>query len=227
MVFHRRQFAVVLTLASFAMLCAPALARNAYVANEFSNTVSVIDTAANAVVGSPIPVGTHPYGIAITPDGSRAYVTNEDLTSNSVSVIDTGTNSTVGSPIPAGETPRALAITPDGSRAYVANYGSANLSVIDTSTNTTVGSPIPAGNGPIGIAIASDGSRAYVTNFGVNGTVTVIDTATSTTVGSPIPSLAAPKGSRSPPTAHAPTSPARIRTTSPSSTPPPTPWWAR
>src|SRR5262249_11018448 len=40
----------------------------AYVTNENANTVSVIDTATNMVVGSPIAVGNNPLGVAVTPD---------------------------------------------------------------------------------------------------------------------------------------------------------------
>ena len=35
---------------------APAFAQNAYITNEIDSTVSVIDTATNMVIGSPIPV---------------------------------------------------------------------------------------------------------------------------------------------------------------------------
>ncbi|MGW2556454.1 hypothetical protein ACWCZ6_40685, partial [Streptomyces sp. NPDC001635] len=45
-----------------------ALGPNAYVANFGSDNVSVIDTTTNTVVGNPIPVGTRPVGVAITPD---------------------------------------------------------------------------------------------------------------------------------------------------------------
>jgi hypothetical protein len=37
-------------------------------------------------VTATIPVGTHPVGVAVTPDGAHAYVTNSE--SNSVSMID-------------------------------------------------------------------------------------------------------------------------------------------
>ena len=69
----------------------------AYVTNNQSNTVSVIDTATNTVVGAPISVGSNPAGVAITPDSTRAYVAN--FSSNTVSVIDTTTNTVVGAPI--------------------------------------------------------------------------------------------------------------------------------
>ncbi len=50
--------------------------------------MSVIDTATNTVTAT-IPVGPEPYGVAVTPDGSKVYVANF---SNSVSVIATATN---------------------------------------------------------------------------------------------------------------------------------------
>jgi YVTN family beta-propeller protein len=78
----------------------------------------VINTASGAVSG-PISVGAGPVAIALTPDGSRAYVANSG--SNTVSVITTANNTVTGSPIPVGFTPVAIAITPDGTHAYVAN----------------------------------------------------------------------------------------------------------
>jgi YVTN family beta-propeller protein len=47
-------------------------------------------------VTKPIPVGKDPYGIAITPDGSKVYLTN--AADNSVSVIPTATNTVVAVP---------------------------------------------------------------------------------------------------------------------------------
>ncbi|WP_373863379.1 YncE family protein, partial [Rhodococcus marinonascens] len=44
--------------------------------------------AADTVIDT-VPVGLAPSGVAITPDGSRAYVAND--ADSSVSVIDTGT----------------------------------------------------------------------------------------------------------------------------------------
>ena len=79
----------------------------AYVTNSQDNTVSVIDTATNTVVAT-VPVGVNPSGIAITPDGTRAYVATELGT---VSVIDTATNTVVAT-IPIGGEPLGIAITP-------------------------------------------------------------------------------------------------------------------
>ena len=85
-------------------------AGRAYVTNTVADTVSVINTATNLVVGSPIAVGTDPAGVAITPDGAFAYVTNN--LDDTVSVINTATNAVVGAPILVGDGPGGVAICP-------------------------------------------------------------------------------------------------------------------
>ncbi len=46
----------------------------AYVVNQFSDSVSVIDIATNTVIGAPITVGLEPTGIAITPSSNSNLV---------------------------------------------------------------------------------------------------------------------------------------------------------
>src|SRR5689334_17661939 len=63
-----------------------------YVTNVSSNTVTVIDAASNTITAT-ITVDNTPEQIAITPDGTRAYVTCGSVdTPSSVWVIDTATN---------------------------------------------------------------------------------------------------------------------------------------
>jgi YVTN family beta-propeller protein len=57
-------------------------ATRAYVPDFLLSSISVINTARNAVVAT-IWVGSGPTAIAITPDGSRSYVASQN--SNSVS----------------------------------------------------------------------------------------------------------------------------------------------
>lgn len=72
-------------------------------ANNFGiqGIVSIINTFTNTVIGPPILTGPGTSGIAITPDGSRAYVT----TSGRVLIIDTFTNTIIGEPITVGQDP--------------------------------------------------------------------------------------------------------------------------
>jgi len=90
--------------------------------------------------------------VAITPDGTRAYVANE--TSSFLAVIDTATNTVVAATAAfGGYSPIRVAITPDGSRAYVTIAGGDAVRVVDTATNTVLASIIGVGDFPDGIAI--------------------------------------------------------------------------
>ncbi len=145
----------------------------------------MIDTATNTLAGPDIYVGSFPRAIAISPDGTRAYVTIENdgiSETGEVAVIDTATNTLAGPDIAVGDRPQeAIAITPDGTRAYVANGGAGDVSVIDTATNTLAGPDITVGSHPSAIAITPDGTRAYVVNR--YDDVSVINTATNTLAG--------------------------------------------
>jgi YVTN family beta-propeller protein len=172
----------------FSVGSSPAVAATrAYVTNEASDTVSVIDTATNTVTAT-ITVGDAPQGVAVSPNGSRAYVTN--FGSDTVSVINTATN-TVSATITVGNGPVGVAVSPDGSRAYVTNAISNTVSVINTATNT-VAATITVGGLPQGVAVSPAGTRAYVANGG-SSTVSVINTATNT-VSATIALGVAPRG---------------------------------
>ncbi|AUY53769.1 IPT/TIG domain-containing protein [Streptomyces sp. CB01881] len=125
--------------------------------------------------GTTIPVGSSPLGVALTPDGARAYVANR--ASNTISVIDTVTNS-VTATIAAAGSPFLTAVSPDGTRVYVTLFDDGTLGVIDTATNTLTAT-IAVGAAAVAVALSPDGARAYVTSQGTN-TLSVVDTATNT-----------------------------------------------
>lgn len=72
----------------------------------------------STIVCDPITVGTEPYGVAIMPDGSYAYVTN--LASGTVSQLEMCTK--IGDPISSLNGPTGITITPDGEYAYISNH---------------------------------------------------------------------------------------------------------
>jgi YVTN family beta-propeller protein len=141
-----------------------------------SNNVSIIDTATDTVTAT-VNLGRNSFGVTVTPDGKKVYVTNSG--SSNVSVIDTDTNAVIET-VPVGNGPHGIAVTPDGTKVYVANYGNdsvpGNVSVIDTATNTVIAT-VPVGKSPGGVAVSPDGAKVYVTN--IDGRVLVIDTATN------------------------------------------------
>jgi YVTN family beta-propeller protein len=81
------------------------------VANGGSDSVSVINTSNNTVVDT-VTVGSGPDGVAVSPDGSRVYVTNNF--GDSVSVIDAGL------PVTAPAAPTSLNATPGNGSASIA-----------------------------------------------------------------------------------------------------------
>jgi YVTN family beta-propeller protein len=68
--------------------------------------VSVISTATNSVL-TTVSVGSNPVDIAITADGTEAFITNANA--NSVSVIGTATNSVLAT-VPVGTNPVNVAL---------------------------------------------------------------------------------------------------------------------
>ena len=149
-------------------------------------TLNVIDATTNAIVAAiPVGQGCHcvgPDGVAVHPDGTRVYVTNE--LENTVTVVDALSN-TVVTTVPVGAGPSAVAVHPNGTRVYVVNgTNPTSVSVLDANANTVVAT-VPFGGQPViqarGITISPDGSRVYVTTYG-SGLVKVISTATNTVV---------------------------------------------
>ncbi|WP_194927098.1 phospholipase D-like domain-containing protein [Catenulispora pinisilvae] len=145
-----------------------------YVGNSGDNTLSVVNTAnpTAAVPGSPIAVGA-PEAVAVTPDGTKAYVVGNN---GSISVVDTASD-TLTSSLLSGPGHLGIAMAVDGRHAYITNSRADTVSVLDTSTDTITGT-IPVGHNPYGVAAAPDGRHLYVTD-NVSNSVSVIDTETN------------------------------------------------
>lgn len=175
----RAMCCAVAVLAVAGSAAVPASARNGYVANSGSGTVSVFNATNNSATAT-IKVGGGPSEVAITPNGQLAYVTNE--AEGTVSVINTATNS-VSATIPVGSKPRGIAIALDGKSAWVANAGDDTVSVIDTATNAVSGAPIAVGEEPDGIAFSSEGGGSVFVAQRKGGNVAVLSAATRAVTG--------------------------------------------
>jgi YVTN family beta-propeller protein len=88
-------------MAAWLVTIAPASAFLAYVSNEKSNTVSVIDTNSWTVIKT-IKVGQRPRGIEFTKDGKFVLVAVGD--DDKIEVIDVATGQVVDS-LPSGPDP--------------------------------------------------------------------------------------------------------------------------
>jgi len=182
-----------------------------YIADGSGNVV-VINPATDSLVNT-IPLAGGLSGIAISPDGSRAYVTNS--LANNVSVIDTKQNSVIATvslgPGAACCTTLAwaVAVAPDGKSVSVSNLREHSVSILDTATNQVV-KTIPVDPNPWALNFSADGKKIYVASIGpfvnVAGetgkpSISVIDVATQTVIKS-IPPIGAPNGVAASPTQH-------------------------
>jgi YVTN family beta-propeller protein len=175
-------------------ICTSPDRRKAYVSNEDDNTVSVIDTVAQAPIGTPIPVGPAPHESAVTPDGGRLFLVHENA--DFVTVIDTATNTVITENIViGGNLAKDILFTLNGRFAYIANYSAGTVNIINTATsgpNAYRVRTIPTGAGARRLAISPAGDRVFVTNNGADS-VSAIDTQTQQVIAT-IPVGHKPRG---------------------------------
>ena len=94
---------------------------------ESGDAVVVVDTASNRKVAE-IPVGGRRDGVAFTPDGARAFVTNR--LDDTVSVIDVDGRKVIAT-LKTGDEPHGCLTDAEGRRLYVLNTSSDDISVFD------------------------------------------------------------------------------------------------
>lgn len=146
----------------------------AWITNNSSNNVSVIDTATDTISGAPISLFPSPRAVAVSP--THVFVTHGN---DILSIINKTTRIVTTKNLPSN-TLVGVAASPDGSRVYVSGYGTNQLFVIDTTNNNALIAALPVSK-PFGIAVKPDGSRAYIAyDDGLNARVAVLDTTTNT-----------------------------------------------
>ena len=157
----------------------------AFVSNEASHDISVVDLDARRVVAT-IPVGGRARGIQAPPGGRVVYVAVSDdsptveSSADAIVAIDVATLR-VTSRIEAGTDPEQLAVSTDGRRIFAANEDAGTATVIDLRTRKTLSSAV-VGIEPEGVAASPDGKWVYVTAETSNS-VSMIDARTAKVVG--------------------------------------------
>src|SRR6201993_2106775 len=142
-----------------------------YTSDQFSNTVSVIDTADNNLLGvirlgDPTPGNLSPlyrgqllvHGMGFSPDHRTLAVVS--IGSNSVTFIDTATNA-VKHVAYVGRSPHEAFFTPDGKEVWVSIRGENYVSVIDAKSfeeKTRITTP----SGPGMQIFSPDGKYGYI-----------------------------------------------------------------
>src|ERR1700732_3034073 len=122
------------------------IAFTAYVSNEKSNTISVIDIEKLAVVKT-IKVGQRPRGIELTKDGKFILVVVGD--DDTIQMIDTSTYE-IAATLPSGPDPALFTQDPTGKVLYVATENDNTVTTIDMEKFARIGE-VQVGVEPEGI----------------------------------------------------------------------------
>ena len=159
-------FSLSVTASATTEKCAIPLTQYAYVANYGTyehpdNTLSVIDTVSNKVVGK-IKVDDEPDGIVVTPDGKKIVTANWN---NSFSIVDAAKRKVIKTIYLESYdgVPYSGAISPDGKKAYFLDGDSTGKKIltIDLIKNKLIGNyefyEMEAGD----IALCPDGKTMY------------------------------------------------------------------
>ena len=161
-------FAVALCVAAMAPAMANA-APFAYITNQGSHDVSVIDLASQKVVAL-VPVGRSPAGVVAASRIGRVFVSNPD--SKTISVIDMRAQRVVAT-LAAGDGAVGIDATADGSHVYAADWYRNRLLVFDTrAADSSTGQPssghatpvasIEVGKAPAGVAASDRAGTVFV-----------------------------------------------------------------
>lgn len=151
----------------------------AYVTNRTDGTLSVIDTAADAVV-DVVPVGASPEGVAAGA-GVIEVANNLASTLTVIREIDLQVLRT----IPVGAGPLGVAVSPDGRTAIVSNDYAGTASLVSTDTLSEVVAA-PVGSNPAGVGFLPNSATAVVAN-NTGGSISVVSVADGSTITVPLP----------------------------------------
>ena len=100
-----------------------------------ADAIAVVDVAQRKLTGK-ISGGSDPEEFSLSQDGTRLYVSNEDVKAASVINIASGKVEHI---IAVGQEPEGVATAPDGSRFYVTCEAGGEVYAVETAGYTTVG----------------------------------------------------------------------------------------
>ena len=190
--------------------------KTAYVALSRANTLAVIDAESRKIV-KQVEVGMAPFGVAVSKERGKIYVTNRGgrrpspndvvapssgskvltdpvtgtTTSGTLSVVDAETLAV--KEVPVGLAPSQLVLSPNEKLLAIANGHSDTISILDSETLARTDLKIPTfpdaaiGSQPIASVFAPDGKTLYVACGGNNAIAVVAQSGKTWKVAGAVP----------------------------------------
>ncbi len=138
-----------------------------YVANSYSNTISVVNPSFMASLMT-IPVGLEPTAVALDDEHQRLYIANQN--SHSITVLNTQ-NQKIQATIPLAMLPTALESNEETGRVYITNASTDSVFVVQ---DARVVREIPVGHHPIDLTRDASTNQVFVANR-ADGTLSVLN----------------------------------------------------
>ncbi len=146
-----------------------------FVANQYTNNVSLVSLATNTFLGS-VNVGSQPCPGCLALDGPNGTVYVANAGSNNVTAISASLGG-VSATIPVGSFPDAILFNPTNKNVYVANAGSGDVTVISSVTNNRT-LTVPVGLDPVALGLDTSHHNVLVAVAGSNN-LTILSGVTS------------------------------------------------
>ena len=140
-------------------------------ADKSADGIGLVDVAQKTFLRK-IPAGSDPEQFCLSPDGSRIYIANEDV---SAATVLNAADGKVLSIIPVTREPEGVGVSPDGKFFYIGCETAGDVFGIDTATFKII-ARLQVHPRPRSVAFSPDGSRAFVPSES-SGELNVIDTA--------------------------------------------------
>jgi YVTN family beta-propeller protein len=131
--------------------------------------IALVDVARKKFLRK-IPAGSDPEQFALSADGKRIFVSNEDT--STATILDSATGKVAGF-VPVSREPEGVGVRPDGKVFYVTCETAGDVFAIDAENFKVIGQ-IRIGLRPRNIDFLPDGSRAFVPSESV-GEMNLID----------------------------------------------------
>jgi YVTN family beta-propeller protein len=170
----------------------------AYVTNEDSQDLTIIDTRTDSAVAT-IPVGTRPRGVRVSPDGKSVFVAlsgspkcpptmpdeeceklKADKSKDGIAVVDAASRKVLRV-LPGGSDPETFDVSHDGSTLFVSNEDAGTASIVDVASGK-IRSTVKVGREPEGVRVHPDGNTVWVTGE-TDHNVTIVDTKSGKVLG--------------------------------------------
>jgi YVTN family beta-propeller protein len=140
-------------------------------ADKSADGIGIVDVAQKKLTGK-ISAGSDPEEFVLSKDGTRIYVSNEDIKTASVINIASGKVEHI---IPVGREPEGVGVTPDGKQFYVTCESGGEVFAIDTASFQVIGHfTVPVR--PRSVDFLSNAAVGFIPSES-KGLLNVIDTA--------------------------------------------------